>query len=132
MGIFGRRHEESMDPQTMLERGHADMAQSTAESSASDDARLDAGSAAFRLTVADVLVIRGRGTVVTGVVESGTIRVGSPARLERSGQLVVHTVVAGIEKFRSTVEEAQAGENVGVLVPHLDRASVLAGDVLLN
>lgn len=129
MGIFGRRHEESMDPQTMLDRGHADMAESMAESGAATPSGVPAG---FRLTVADVFMIRGRGTVVTGVVESGTIRVGSPARLERGGQIVAQTVVAGIEKFRSTVHEANAGENIGVLVPDLDRASVRAGDVLLN
>ena len=127
MGIFGRRAEESMDPQELLARGHVEMA----ESAAPDDA--PAGiSPAFRLTVADVFVIKGRGTVVTGMVESGTVRVGSLVRVERDGRLVAQTVIAGVETFRKIVDAAAAGENVGLLVPDLDRASVQSGDVLLS
>ncbi len=86
----------------------------------------------FRLTVADVFMIRGRGTVVTGVVETGVVRIGSSVLIERAGVVVAQTVVAGIEKFRDTVDTASAGDNVGLLVPELDHAVVRSGDVIIG
>src|SRR6187401_3549931 len=101
MGIFRRRDDtedddESMDPQSLLERGHADMAESMAGASDEGEVRPRYGtSSEFRLPVADVFVISGRGTVVTGRVESGSVRIGSPARVERDGQVIAQTVITG-------------------------------------
>ena len=127
MGIFRRRDEESMDPQELLARGHADMAESSAV--AAD--QFDSATSGFRLTVADVFLIRGRGTVLTGVVEAGVVRVGSSVLIMRAGQVVAQTIVGGIEKFRDTVDEASVGENIGMLVPDMDRAAVQCGDVVV-
>lgn len=129
MGIFRRRDSESMDPQELLARGHADMAESSA--APADDLR-GGRSATFRLTVVDVFTIRGRGTVVTGQVESGSIMIGAAVRVERSGQVIARTVIAGIEQFRKIVDEAHEGDNVGLLVRSLAADSVRAGDVLCS
>jgi translation elongation factor EF-Tu-like GTPase len=80
----------------------------------------------FRLTVADVFFIRGRGTVVTGQVEFGEIRVGQEVQVgDRSG-----VRVDGIEAFRKTLNSAQAGDNIGLLLGSLNRDDVRAGDVI--
>ena len=138
MGIF-RRHvdteddDESMDPQSLLERGHADMAESMAGPSGDPADRPRYGmSSPFRLTVADVFVIKGRGTVLTGRVESGSVRIGSPARVERNGEVVAQTTIDGIEMFRKTVDEAHVRPGVGLLVPDLNRTAVQPGDVITN
>jgi translation elongation factor EF-Tu-like GTPase len=95
-------------------------------------ARADAASptGAFRLTVEDVFTITGRGTVVTGRVESGRIGVGQRIELVRDGAPVAATEVTGIEKFREVVTTAGAGENVGLLLRGLSRSDVQRGDVL--
>ena len=137
MGIF-RRHDdsedddESMDPQSLLDRGHADMAESMAGQSDAAERPRYGTSSEFRLTVADVFVISGRGTVVTGMVESGSVRIGSPARVERDGQVIAQTVITGIEQFRKIVDEAMVGENVGLFVEGLDKTTVQTGDVLTS
>ena len=132
MGIFRRRDDdgdESMDPQDLLARGHADMAES---SWAPEDELPTRTTSTFSLTVADVFVIKGRGTVVTGRVETGSVRVGSPARIERAGQVVAQTVVVGIEQFRKIIDEAHAGENVGIFLHGVDKTTVQSGDVLTS
>lgn len=80
----------------------------------------------FRMTIEDAFTIRGRGTVVTGRVESGMVRVGDEVRLNDT---VVLTVDA-IEAFRKKLEEAGPGENVGLLFKSLKREQVNRGDVL--
>jgi elongation factor Tu len=80
----------------------------------------------FHMTVDDVFFIRGRGTVVTGRVEVGEIRVGDEVQVaEHSG-----VRVDGIEAFRKQMDSAQAGEDVGLLLRGLDRADVHAGDAV--
>jgi translation elongation factor EF-Tu-like GTPase len=80
----------------------------------------------FRMTVEDVFVIRNRGVVATGRVESGALRVGDTVQI--NGALEAR--VDGIEVFRKSIDEANAGDNIGVLFKgvdkgHLDRGSVL-------
>ncbi len=83
----------------------------------------------FRMTVEDVFIIRGRGTVVTGRIEQGTLKVGDA--IEIAGQSgSKQTVVTGIEMFRKILQEAQAGDNVGVLLRNVSKDDVLRGDVL--
>jgi translation elongation factor EF-Tu-like GTPase len=80
----------------------------------------------FRMTVHDVFFIRGRGTVVTGQVEFGEVRVGDEVQVgDRAG-----VRVGGIEAFRKVLSSAQAGENIGLLLQSLDRHEVQAGDVI--
>ena len=79
----------------------------------------------FRMTIEDVFSIRGRGTVVTGHIESGTIKVGDEVYL--AGRKVT---VTGIEMFHKTSKQAGVGENVGLLLRDLSRDDVHQGDVL--
>src|SRR3954451_21430047 len=82
----------------------------------------------FRMTVSDVFFIRGRGLVATGKVEEGVLRVGEEVRLNGGDPVRVD----GIEAFRKTLEQAQAGENIGVLLRGLDKGGVSAGDVMTS
>ncbi len=84
---------------------------------------------AFRMTIEDVFSIRGRGTVVTGRIEQGTISVGDTVQLDRPG-LSKTIVVDGIETFRRSVDQAQAGDNVGLLLHDVSKDEVQKGDVL--
>ncbi|MEV6960564.1 elongation factor Tu [Streptomyces sp. NPDC051207] len=83
--------------------------------------------APFLLPVENVLTITGRGTVVTGAVERGTLRVGD--RVEVLGA-DVETVVTGLETFGKPMEEAQAGDNVAVLLRGVPRDAVRRGHVV--
>ena len=85
----------------------------------------------FRLTVEDVFTIRGRGTVVTGRVESGRLNVGDEIYIRRPSSSR-KTVVTGIEAFRKQLDQAQAGDNVGVLLRDIGKQDVQRGDVLLG
>jgi elongation factor Tu len=84
---------------------------------------------AFRMTIEDVFSIRGRGTVVTGRIEQGTISVGDTVQLERPG-FSTTVVVDGVETFRRSVKGAQAGDNVGLLLRDVSKDEVQKGDVL--
>ncbi|MEU0385036.1 elongation factor Tu [Streptomyces chartreusis] len=83
--------------------------------------------APFLLSVENVLTITGRGTVVTGAVERGTVRVGD--RVEVLGASV-ETVVTGLETFGKPMEEAQAGDNVALLLRGVPRDAVRRGHVV--
>jgi translation elongation factor EF-Tu-like GTPase len=79
----------------------------------------------FRMTVEDVFSIRGRGTVATGKIELGPLRVGDKVRINEE------TVrVDGIEAFRKTLDEANAGDNVGLLFGKLSKNKIQRGDVI--
>jgi elongation factor Tu len=82
----------------------------------------------FQMTVEDVFSIRGRGTVVTGCIESGVVQVGDT--IEIRGASITHTVVSGIEMFRKTTKQAQAGDTVGLLLRNVTHEQVQRGDVL--
>ncbi|MFJ5674126.1 elongation factor Tu [Streptomyces sp. NPDC093097] len=84
--------------------------------------------APFLLSVENVLTITGRGTVVTGAVERGTVRCGDQVAV--LGGETVHTVVTGVETFGKPMEAAQAGDNVALLLRGLHRAQVRRGDVV--
>ncbi|GAA4336903.1 elongation factor Tu [Streptomyces venetus] len=83
--------------------------------------------APFLLSVENVLTITGRGTVVTGAVERGVLRVGD--RVEVLGASV-ETVVTGLETFGKPMEEAQAGDNVALLLRGVPRDAVRRGHVV--
>ena len=82
----------------------------------------------FRLTVEDVFVIRNRGVVATGRVESGTLRVGDTVSI--NGGLRVQ--VDAIEVFRKSIDQANAGDNIGVLFKGIDKSQIDRGAVLTS
>ncbi len=83
----------------------------------------------FLMPVEDVFSITGRGTVATGRVERGRIKVGD--KVERVGiRETVETVVTGVEMFRKLLDEAQAGDNVGLLLRGMEKKDVERGMVL--
>ena len=84
----------------------------------------------FRITVADVFSITGRGTVITGKVESGTVTIGDQVTLRRVDGSTREVTVAGIEMFRKMLDTATQGDNVGLLLRGLDRRAVGRGDIL--
>ncbi|MFJ3234124.1 elongation factor Tu [Streptomyces sp. NPDC086787] len=83
--------------------------------------------APFLLPVENVLTITGRGTVVTGAVERGTVRVGDRVDVLGAG---LETVVTGVETFGKPMTEAQAGDNVALLLRGVPRDAVRRGHVV--
>lgn len=83
----------------------------------------------FRMTVQDVFFIKGRGTVVTGQIESGTLSVGDEIQIQGKSSSKT-AVVTGIEMFRKVLTQVQAGDNVGVLLKDISKQDVQRGDVL--
>ena len=84
----------------------------------------------FLMSIEDVFTITGRGTVVTGRVERGVLHVGDTVEIVGLSHEVKKTVVTGIEMFRKILDEAQAGDNVGVLLRGIERREVERGQVL--
>ncbi|MET8678955.1 elongation factor Tu [Streptomyces sp. NPDC004647] len=83
--------------------------------------------APFLLPVENVLTITGRGTVVTGAVERGAVRVGDRVEVLGAG---VETVVTGLETFGKPMESAEAGDNVALLLRGVQRDAVRRGHVV--
>ncbi|WP_369360280.1 elongation factor Tu [Streptomyces sp. cg2] len=84
--------------------------------------------APFLLSVENVLTITGRGTVVTGAVERGTVRCGDQVAV--LGAETLTTVVTGVETFGKPMESAEAGDSVALLLRGLHREQVRRGDVV--
>ncbi|HBJ97595.1 MAG TPA: elongation factor Tu [Clostridiales bacterium] len=84
----------------------------------------------FLLPVEDVFTISGRGTVATGRVERGVAHVGDPVEIVGLSENITSTVITGLEMFRKTLDEAQAGDNVGALLRGIDRKGIERGQVL--
>lgn len=91
-----------------------------------------AGSFDFRIVVEDVFSISGRGTVITGKIESGSVSVGDEVIIQRTDGSRQAAVVSGIEMFRKLKDTAIAGENVGILLRNVRRNEIGRGDVLLK
>jgi elongation factor Tu len=85
-------------------------------------------NAPFILPVETVLVAQGRGTVVTGKVEAGTIKIGD--ELEAVGKKIFKTSCMGLEMFRKILDVAQAGDNIGVLLKNVPNKEIYKGYVL--
>jgi len=84
----------------------------------------------FLMSVEDVFSIKGRGTVATGRVDRGTVRVGDEVEIVGLRDDVKRTVVTGVEMFHKTLDTGQAGDNLGCLLRGIDRDEVERGMVL--
>jgi elongation factor Tu len=84
----------------------------------------------FLMAVEDVFTITGRGTVATGRVERGKVKVGDKVEIVGIKE-TRETTVTGVEMFRKTLEDAQAGDNVGLLLRGVERADVERGQVIV-
>ena len=84
----------------------------------------------FLMPVEDVFTITGRGTVATGRVERGTVKVGDTVEIVGLADKPKDTVVTGVEMFRKILDMAEAGDNIGALLRGIDRKDVERGQVL--
>lgn len=85
-------------------------------------------STPFSMPVEDVFFIPGRGTIITGRIKSGKIKVGDTIYLEKGGISLAATVL-GIEMFRKLLNEAECGDNVGLLLDGVSEEQVVEGMV---
>ncbi|WP_416969003.1 elongation factor Tu [Streptomyces sp. 4F14] len=86
----------------------------------------------FLMPIEDVFTITGRGTVVTGRIERGTLRVNTEVEIIGIHEQKTRTTVTGIEMFRKLLDEGWAGENVGLLLRGVKREDVERGQVVIK
>lgn len=86
----------------------------------------------FLMPVEDVFSITGRGTVATGRVERGTIKVGEEVEIVGLAEAAKKTVVTGVEMFRKLLDQAMAGDNIGALLRGVQRTDIERGQVLVK
>ena len=84
----------------------------------------------FLMPVEDVFTITGRGTVATGRVERGVVKVGDEVEIVGLSHEKKKTVVTGVEMFRKLLDQAEAGDNIGVLLRGIQRNEIERGQVL--
>ncbi len=84
----------------------------------------------FLMPVEDVFSITGRGTVVTGRIETGVIHVGDPVEIIGLGEKTLTSTCTGVEMFRKLLDEGEAGDNVGLLMRGIDKKEVKRGMVV--
>ena len=83
----------------------------------------------FRMTVEDVFTIEGQGTVATGCIESGSVRVRDVVQLKSLGPSRRLTVL-GLKTLRKTIQTASVGDNIGIILGGVRKDEVVRGDVL--
>jgi elongation factor Tu len=83
----------------------------------------------FLMSVEDVFSITGRGTVATGRIERGLVKVGEEIEIVGMGD-TQKTIVTGVEMFRKLLDQGQAGDNVGLLLRGIEKSNVQRGHVL--
>ena len=84
----------------------------------------------FLMPVEDVFSITGRGTVATGRVERGVVKVGDELAIVGIAPEIKKTVCTGVEMFRKLLDQAEAGDNIGTLLRGVDRKEIERGQVL--
>ncbi len=84
----------------------------------------------FLMPVEDVFTITGRGTVVTGRIEQGVVKVGDKVEIVGIADETRETTVTGVEMFRKLMDQGEAGDNVGLLLRGIDREDVERGMVI--
>ncbi len=86
----------------------------------------------FLMPVEDVFSITGRGTVATGRVERGVIKVGEPVEIIGMQEQKLTSTVTGVEMFRKLLDQAQAGDNAGVLLRGIEKEAIERGMVIIK
>ncbi|MCL4529509.1 MAG: elongation factor Tu [Chloroflexi bacterium] len=84
----------------------------------------------FMMSVEDVFSIKGRGTVVTGRVDRGRVKVGDPVEIIGLHEKNTSSVVTGVEMFHKSLDEGLAGDNLGLLLRGIERTDVERGQVI--
>jgi elongation factor Tu len=84
----------------------------------------------FMMPIEDVFGIKGRGTVATGRIERGIVKVGENVEIVGIQEVTRNVVVTGVEMFQKTLDSGQAGDNVGCLLRGIERADIERGQVL--
>lgn len=84
----------------------------------------------FLMPIEDVFSITGRGTVATGRVERGIVKVGDVVEIIGLAEENASTTVTGVEMFRKLLDQAQAGDNIGALLRGVAREDIQRGQVL--
>ncbi len=84
----------------------------------------------FMMSVEDVFSIKGRGTVVTGRVDRGRIKIGEPVEIIGLHEKNTSSVVTGVEMFHKQLDEGMAGDNLGLLLRGIERTDVERGQVI--
>jgi elongation factor Tu len=84
----------------------------------------------FLMSVEDVFSIKGRGTVATGRIERGLVKVGDTVEIVGLRSEIKNTVVTGVEMFNKTLDSGEAGDNVGALLRGVDKEDIERGQVL--
>src|SRR5512143_56669 len=84
----------------------------------------------FMMPIEDVFSIKGRGTVVTGRVDRGKIKVGDPVEIVGLRDKSMNSVVTGVEMFHKLLDEGMAGDNLGLLLRGIERTDVERGQVV--
>jgi elongation factor Tu len=84
----------------------------------------------FMMSIEDVFSIKGRGTVVTGRIDRGVIKVGEPVEIIGLHEKSRESVVTGVEMFHKMLDEGMAGDNVGLLLRGIERTDVERGQVV--
>jgi len=84
----------------------------------------------FLMPIEDVFTISGRGTVATGRVERGTLKLNEPVEIVGIHEETQKSVVTGIEMFRKTLDYAEAGDNIGILLRGINRTDIERGQVV--
>lgn len=87
-------------------------------------------SNAFLMRIADVFTIEGRGIVVTGRIERGSVKVDDTVEIISKSNEPRKAVINGIESFNKTLDEAHAGDNIGCLLRGIKRDDIERGDLL--
>ena len=84
----------------------------------------------FLMPVEDVFSITGRGTVATGRIETGVIKVGEEIQIIGLGEEPKKSTVTGVEMFRKLLDQGEAGDNVGLLLRGIDKKEIKRGQVI--
>ena len=84
----------------------------------------------YLMSVEDVFSIKGRGTVATGRIERGVVKVGDPCEIVGLTRENKTSVITGVEMFNKTLDQGQAGDNVGVLIRGIEKNDIERGQVI--
>jgi elongation factor Tu len=84
------------------------------------------------MSVEDAMTITGRGTVATGRIERGRIKVGDPVEIIGLSEDKMTSTVTGVEMFRKELQEGEAGDNAGLLLRGIEKSSIRRGMVIIK